>query len=53
MTLDADPFYGVQLATSTLDEMRRRVQNETLGHRGHNDDPSTESDASSPRPKNV
>ena len=27
------------LANSKLDECRRRVQNETLGHRGHRDDP--------------
>jgi transposase len=27
------------LANSKLDECRRRVQNETLGHRGHKDDP--------------
>ncbi len=27
------------LAGSKLDECRRRVQNETLGHRGHRDDP--------------
>jgi hypothetical protein len=29
----------VKLANSKLDECRRRVQNETLGHRGHKDDP--------------
>jgi transposase len=39
VTLVADPFYVVKLATSKLDETRRRVQNETLGHRGHKDDP--------------
>ena len=38
-TLVADPFHVVKLATSKLDETRRRVQNETLGHRGHKDDP--------------
>jgi len=27
------------LANTKLDECRRRVQNETLGHRGHKDDP--------------
>jgi transposase len=27
------------LANQRLDEVRRRVQNETLGHRGHKDDP--------------
>lgn len=35
----ADPFHLVKLANSKLDECRRRVQNETLGHRGHRDDP--------------
>ncbi len=35
----ADPFHLVKLANTRLDEVRRRVQNETLGHRGHKDDP--------------
>jgi hypothetical protein len=35
----ADPFHLVKLANSKLDERRRRVQNETLGHRGHKHDP--------------
>lgn len=35
----ADPFHVVKLANSKLDEVRRRVQNETLGHRGRTDDP--------------
>jgi len=35
----ADPFHVVKLANSKLDECRRRVQNETLGHRGHKADP--------------
>ncbi len=35
----ADPFHVVKLANTRLDECRRRVQNETLGHRGHRDDP--------------
>ena len=30
----ADPFHVVKLANHVLDETRRRVQNETLGHRG-------------------
>jgi transposase len=30
----ADPFHVIKLANSKLDECRRRVQNETLGHRG-------------------
>ena len=35
----ADPFHLVKLANQRLDEVRRRVQNETFGHRGHKDDP--------------
>jgi transposase len=35
----ADPFHVVKLANHKLDECRRRIQNETLGHRGRKDDP--------------
>ena len=35
----ADPFHVVRLANQKLDECRRRVQNETMGHRGRKDDP--------------
>jgi transposase len=35
----ADPFHLVKLANTKLDECRRRVQNETMGHRGHKHDP--------------
>ena len=35
----ADPFHVIKLANEKLDEARRRVQNETLGHRGRKDDP--------------
>jgi len=35
----ADPFHVVKLANQKLDECRRRIQNETLGHRGRKDDP--------------
>lgn len=35
----ADPFHLVKLANSELDECRRRVQNETMGHRGRKSDP--------------
>ncbi len=35
----ADPFHLVGLTNAMLDECRRRVQNETLGHRGCKDDP--------------
>ncbi len=34
-----DPFHLIKLANHKLDECRRRVQNETLGHRGRKDDP--------------
>jgi len=35
----ADPFHVHNLAIRRLDEVRRRVQNETFGHRGHKTDP--------------
>ena len=35
----ADPFHLIRLANTKLDECRRRVQNETMGHRGRKDDP--------------
>jgi transposase len=35
----ADPFHLVKLANHKLDECRRRVQNDTFGHRGRKDDP--------------
>lgn len=35
----ADPFHVVRVANTALDECRRRVQNETFGHRGRRDDP--------------
>jgi hypothetical protein len=35
----ADPFHLVKLANTKLDECRRRVQNETVGHRGRKQDP--------------
>ena len=35
----ADPFHVIRLANQRLNEVRRRVQNETLGHRGRKDDP--------------
>jgi transposase len=37
--LVADPFHLVRHANAKLDECRRRVQNETLGHRGRKHDP--------------
>lgn len=35
----ADPFHVARLGNTALDECRRRVQNETVGHRGRKDDP--------------
>lgn len=35
----ADPFHVIKLANTRVDDARRRVQNETLGHRGHKHDP--------------
>jgi transposase len=35
----ADPFHVIKLANTKLDDVRRRTQQETLGHRGHKDDP--------------
>ncbi len=35
----ADPFHVVRLANRCLDQVRRRVQNQTLGHRGRRRDP--------------
>ena len=34
-----DAFHVVRLGTQVVDEVRRRVQQHTLGHRGHRDDP--------------
>ncbi|MGH8302878.1 MAG: ISL3 family transposase [Steroidobacteraceae bacterium] len=35
----ADPFHVVRVANRCVDQVRRRVQNETLGHRGRTHDP--------------
>ncbi len=35
----ADPFHVIRLANRTVDQVRSRVQNETLGHRGRKRDP--------------
>jgi transposase len=37
--LVVDHFHAVRLANAALDEVRRRVQQETLGHRGRKADP--------------
>ena len=36
----ADPFHVVRVANRCVDKVRRRVQNETLDHRGRKDDPA-------------
>src|SRR5664280_264956 len=38
-TVTVDCFHGVKLANSMVDDVRRRVQQESLGRRGHKDDP--------------
>ena len=35
----ADPFHMIKPANTKLDECRRRVQNESMGHRGQESDP--------------
>jgi transposase len=35
----ADLFHVIRHANDKLDECRRRVQNEVIGHRGHKHDP--------------
>lgn len=35
----ADPFHVVRVGNRCLDQVRRRVQNQTLGHRGRKGDP--------------
>ena len=35
----ADPFRVIRLGNNSIDETRRRVQNDTLGHRGRKHDP--------------
>jgi transposase len=38
-TVVVDPFHVIALANRAIDDVRRRVQNETLGHRGRSGDP--------------
>ena len=37
--ITVDVFHAVKLANACIDDIRRRVQRETLGHRGRRDDP--------------
>ena len=39
VTQVVDPFHVVRWANKSLDDVRRRVQSEQLGHRGRKDDP--------------
>lgn len=39
VTLVVDHFHAIRLANRAIDDVRRRVQNDTLGHRGRKDDP--------------
>lgn len=43
----ADPFHVVRVGNRCVDKVRRRVQNETLGHRGRKHDPLCIGSASS------
>lgn len=38
-TLVVDHFHAIKLANTAIDDVRRRVQQETLGHRGRKGDP--------------
>jgi transposase len=38
-TIVVDHFHAVRLANQAIDDCRRRVQQDTLGHRGRKDDP--------------
>jgi transposase len=38
-TLVVDHFHAIKLANTAIDDVRRRVQQEQLGHRGHKGDP--------------
>jgi transposase len=37
--LVVDHFHAIKLANTAIDDIRRRVQNDTVGHRGHKHDP--------------
>jgi len=39
VAVTVDCFHSVKLANAMVDDVRRRVQQQTLGHRGHKDDP--------------
>ena len=39
VTVTVDHFHAIKLANAVVDDVRRRTQQSTLGHRGHKDDP--------------
>jgi len=39
VTVTIDHFHAIKLANEAIGDVRRRVQNTTVGHRGHRDDP--------------
>ncbi len=39
VTVTVDHFHAIGLANAAVDDVRRRTQRSTLGHRGHRDDP--------------
>ena len=39
VTVTVDHFHAIKLANAMVDDVRRRTQQSTLGHRGHKDDP--------------
>jgi transposase len=39
VTVTVDHFHAIKLANAVVDDVRRRTQRSTLGHRGHKDDP--------------
>ena len=39
VAITVDHFHAIKLANAVIDDVRRRTQQSTLGHRGHKDDP--------------
>ena len=39
VTVTVDHFHAIKAANAAVDDVRRRTQRSTLGHRGHKDDP--------------
>ena len=49
-TVVLDPFHAIKLAQNTIDTVHRRVQQESLGHRGRRSDPPVR-DPAGPAPR--